>query len=677
MKGWRGKILEVDLTRKELKELKLPESVYKDYLGGSGLAAKIFFDRKLYKVEPLSPENLLMFITGPLTGTTFPGCARYEVSSRSPLTNMWGEASCGAGFGPELKRCGYDGIIVGGAASAPVYLWINDGNVEIKDASSLWGKDNYEIEELLQDIHQDKKISIASIGPAGENLVRYAAILTDRGDAAARCGLGAVMGAKRLKAIVLRGKKKIEIAQKEEFEKLRKRLVDKIKLDPLTSALHKYGTNSGMQLGMQIGDVPTKNFRKALWEEGVGKIDGVAITENILQKTKACFACPIACKRVVKVDKGPYKVDGPGPEYESAASLGTLLYNDNLAVVAYANELCNRLGMDTISCGSSIAFAMECYEAGILTKKDTDGLELNFGNSEAVITLIKKIAQREGIGDLLAEGVKRAAEKLGKGSEKFALHIKGMEVPMHDPRAYHGLALTYSTSTRGACHTHDMNLMIEMGVSKYPEIMIKGGYKPLSPLYRADFSVKSQNFGMIYGSAVICYFVASIISAKDLRDMISTTCGWDLSLEDMMKIGERVWYLKRSLGNLCGMSAKDDNLPERLLQPYIEGTTPGVEKVISKMMSLKPPENPTIRRIANNFTYDFIFPRMRRMIRLMNYLNISGKRRMKKNPYSVVPDLKRMLTEFYKLRNLREDGKPERESLENLGLKEVADELGL
>lgn len=675
MFGYTGKILKVDLTKKEITILNLPDEVYKNFIGGTGIAAKILFDKKIWEIDPLSPDNPLIFITGPLTGTTIPGASRYEVCGKSPLTNIWGEASCGAGFGPEIKLAGYDGIVIEGASDKPVYLYIKDEEVEIKDADFLWGKDTYETEEILKEKCEDKKIQVASIGLAGENLVKFSSIVTDKGDVAARSGLGCLMGSKKLKAIAIRGTKKVKIKNEEKYKEIRKRLIEKLREDSLTRALHQYGTNSGMTLGMQVGDVPTKNWRMAIWEEGSEKIDGVAVTEKILVKAKACPFCPIGCKRVVKVDKGPYIVEeGPGPEYESAASLGTLLYNDNIYALAKANELCNRYGMDTISCGSAIAFAMECYESGILTDKDTDGLKLDWGNPDIILKLIEKIAKREGLGNILSEGTRRASKIVGKGSEKFAMEVKGQEVPMHDVRAYHGLALTYAISSRGACHTHDINLMVEMGNSKYPEVGIKS-YSPLSSQNKAENSVKAQNLGMLYSSAVMCYFVISILSVNDLCESLNAVTGWDFTLEKLMKTGERIWYLKRGINNLCGVRKRDDDIPERLKNPYLEGTLPGLEKIVNLMMKMKPPKSPRIRKKANDFIYNILFPNMNKTVKILNSLSFFGKRKMRKNPYLVVPEFEKMLSEYYRLRRLKENGIPEEEKLLELGLNELKEEL--
>lgn len=675
MKGITGKILEIDLSAKKLNKIEIEEGVYKKYMGGSGLAAKIFLDRELYKVEPLSESNQLMFFVGPLTGTTLPGTSRFEVCCKSPLTGIWAEASCGAHFGKEIKCAGYDGIIIKGRADYPVYIEIIDDKVEIKDAKHLWGKDTYEIDEHFANL--DKKWQVATIGVGGENQVLFAGITTDKGDHAARCGVGAVMGSKKLKAIAIKGTKKVNISDTESYDKLRKKLNEKIKMDPLCMALHKYGTNSGMQLGAQVGDVPTKNWRVALWEKGVEKIDGAAITQNVLRKTKSCFACPVSCKRVVEVSDNKFKVEeGPGPEYESAAALGSLLLNDNLSALCKANELCNKFGIDTISTGSVIAFAFECYENNLLIKSDIDGLDLRFGNIDTMLTLIEKIAQREGLGNILADGVRRAAQKIGKGADKFALEIRGLEQPMHDPRAYHGLALTYATSPRGACHTNDMNLMIEMGISKYPELSIKGGYSSLSSERKADVTVKSQNLGMIYSSAVMCYFVVSMLSADDIRDMIKVVCGWDISLDEMMKIGERIWHLKRGINTLCNPNDYTlDKLPERIKNPYLEGSLPGIEKIVAKLTSTKPPKHPRIRKKMNDFTYNVLFPRMKYIVRFINKINILGRRRLIKNPFLVVPDMDKMLKEFYELRGLTNEGRVKKGKLKDLGLDDLLNKV--
>jgi aldehyde:ferredoxin oxidoreductase len=317
---------------------------------------------------------------------------------------------------------------------------------------------------------------------------------------------------------------------------------------------------------------------------------------------------------------------------------------------------------------------MECYERGILTEKDTDGLKLEWGNPDVILKMIEKIAKREGIGNILADGVRRASRVVGRGSEKFAIEIKGQEVPMHDVRAYHGLSLTYALSNRGACHTHDITLMVEMGNSKYPEVGIKN-YPPLSSENKPENAIKAQNFGMVYSSAVMCYFPVSILSVEDICNALNAVCGWNFTLEDLMKTGERIWYLKRGINNLCGVRKKDDDLPERLKNPYLEGTLPGLEKIVNLMMKMKPPKSPKIRKRVNDFIYNVLFPNMHKTVKILNSLSFFGKRKMKRNPYLVVPEFEKMLSKYYKLRRLNENGIPEEKKLEELGLYELKEKL--
>ena len=438
MNGNTGKILDVNLSSGALTPLALPEEVYRDFLGGSGLAAKIFFDRRGYLADPLGPDNPLLVMTGPLAATGLPGSSRLEVCGRSPLTGIWGEASMGGHFAPDLKRAGWDGIVITGAAAKPVMLWIVQDQVELRDASALWGLDTYETEERIPQILNEKRAKVMCIGPAGENRVRFAGIVNDRGSLAARCGLGAVMGAKKLKAIAVVHRLKtgaaspVAFADEAGLKALRHELAERIKTDVTAASLRAYGSNMHMQLGMAMSDIPTKNWRQALWEEGMDALSGMTVRKTIQTRVHACAGCPVACKRIVKVVEGPYAMaEGPGPEYEGAAALGTMLKIDNLPAVAKANELCNRMGMDVISTGGTVAWAIEAFENGVLDRQKTGGIELGWNRPEVLKDLIPRIARREGFGAELAEGVKRCAEKFG-GAE-YAIHVKGLEAPMHDP----------------------------------------------------------------------------------------------------------------------------------------------------------------------------------------------------------------------------------------------------
>lgn len=615
MKGYWGKIIEIDLSEQKINVAPLDEEIYRKFLGGTGIGAKLFLDRTSPEIDAFNPQNPLIIMTGPLTGTRIPGSAtRFSIVSRSPLTGIWGEASCGGRFGNALKLAGYDGVIITGASENPVYLEIDDDRIEIKDASEIWGKDTY---ELYDNFKADQKGECLSIGIAGENLVKFASIMNEKGNAAGRCGLGAVMGSKKLKAIVAKGTKKVEFAEPEKLMELRKELANKIEENMISQSLTAFGSNSAMQMGLMMGDVPIKNWQIGEWEEAIEKLSGPEMSDTILTKNHACLACPVACKRVVKIDEGPYKMEeGPGPEYETVCTFGTFLLNSDLKAVSKANELCNRYGMDTISCGSTIAFAMECFDNGLISSSDIDGLELKWGNIDAVLKMVDKIARREGFGDTLAEGSKIAAEKIGGQSKDFSVTVKGLEAPAHDPRAFHGMGLAYAVSNRGACHMNSMQMWVEQGYVFYPKIGLEGPYGGQTSEEKAMVNVKTENIGSIYNSATLCSFAAVPFTEDDILNAINWSTGFNYSLDDLMKIGERIWMLKRGINILYGVKPEDDRLPKHILTTVEEGPQAGS-----------------------------------------------------------VPDIDLMLKEFYDLRGLDEKGRPTKQKLEELGLAELAQKI--
>ncbi len=618
MGGYKNKILEVDLSTCKMDITDVPEDDKRRFIGGSGVAAKLFLDRFNIKADPLSPENPLIVMNGPITGSTFPGTSRFAVCGKSPLTGIWGEGTCGGNFGPELKFAGVDGIIFKGASSNPVYLVIEDEKIELRDAKDQWGMDNYAVTDLLKERHgKERKPKVLSIGPAGENLVRFAAICNDKGDFIGRTGMGALMGSKKLKALVVKGTKKVEVSYPEEYTTLKKLLVTKSRDAVVAQSFRSMGTDAGMDLGMMTGDVPIKNWSIGEDFQLSANLGGPTLTEKYLTKNHACSFCPVACKRVVKIDDGPFKTEeGPGPEYETCATFGTLIMNDDLAGVIKANEWCNRYGLDTISCGATIAFAMEAYEKGLVTKKDTDGIDLTWGNIDGAIELIHKISKREGIGAILSEGTREAAKRLGQGAEEFSVEVKGLEAPMHDPRAFHGMGLAYMTSIRGACHLMHLDLGIEHGITAYPEAGFEENYVGQSSEGKAEMVKRCEDLGIPCNSLVICEFVAWTLSANDLAEMVRVTTGFDFSLKDLLSCGERTWLLKRGLGNMMGMSKKDDRLPKRILTPLREGAAAGS-----------------------------------------------------------VPDVEKLLREYYEIRGLDEEGKPKKEVLLKAGLGDLAKKL--
>jgi aldehyde:ferredoxin oxidoreductase len=610
MGGYMDSILEVNLKTGAITRSRLDDETKRSLLGGSAVAAKLFLERSSLNADPLSPANTLFIMTGPLTGTTFPGVSRFAVCAKSPLTGIWGESTCGGYFGAQLKFAGYDGIIFTDAAPKPVYLFIDDGKVELRDASHLWGKGIYAVTDELQK-EAGKKFEVLSIGQAGEHLVKYAAISNNGIHFAGRVGMGAVMGFKKLKAIIVRGEAKVELSIPEEAKELRKELNKKTREHMTAQSLKELGTDATMSMGMMTGDIPIKNWEIGEDLEFGEKLGGHTLTDKYLIRSFACYSCPIACKRVVKVSEGPYRTEEeiPGPEYETCAAFGTMLLNKDLAAIIRANYLCNDYGMDTISCGATIAFAMECYEKGLLSPQDTKGLKLNWGNIEAVIELLPKIALREGIGNLLAEGSREAARQIGKGADKLTVEIKGLEVPMHDPRGFHGMGLGYAVSNRGACHLQHMDLYIEQGMTTYAEAGLEDDYSAQTSEGKAKMHYLSENLGVLASAAPICVFALGCITADDFTSMLRVTTGFDYTLNELLECGERIWLLKRKINNLMGVTREDDRLPLKILSPVKEGAAAGS-----------------------------------------------------------VPDIEKMLSEYYELRGLDDRGIPKRETLEKAGL---------
>ncbi|MCW4020139.1 MAG: aldehyde ferredoxin oxidoreductase family protein [Candidatus Bathyarchaeota archaeon] len=563
--GYIGKILRVNLSNGRISEEVVKESVLRKYVGGSGLAAKILFDETSRETDPLSPENVLIFMTGPATGTQVPLSGRYQVVSKSPLTGIFGESDSGGTWGPELKKAGFDGIVIVGRASKPAYLWVCDGEAELKDAEHLWGVDTYDLDGVVKK-ETDEKSVVASIGPAGEKLVRIASVMNDGkyGRTAGRCGLGAVMGSKRLKAVSVRGTGTVEAVHSEKLSASVKGVASSIVEN--AKSQHDYGT-SGSMTGMEyIGDLPVKNWLKGSWQVGAEKLSGQTMAKTILTGRYYCSGCVIGCGREVKFESEKYgKVDGAGPEYETLGMLGANCLVDDLEAVAKANELCNRYGVDTISAGAVIAFAMECYEKGLVTKEDTEGIALKWGDADAMIEMVEKIGKREGLGWLLGEGVKIASEKIGGLSTEYAVHTKGLEIPAHDPRAYYSQGLAYATSNRGACHLQSLSHIFERSVTipdlGYPEVQDRFEVEG-----KGELVAKTQDLMCMFDSMKVCKFILfGGIKPPQLVEWLNWVTGWNMTLEEFMRTGERIFNLKRLYNVREGVSRKDDVLPPRIL----------------------------------------------------------------------------------------------------------------
>ena len=578
--GYNGRILRVDLTNKTTTVESPSETVYRRYMGGSALSLYFLLKEQKPGVDPLGPENKLIFMSNVLSGVPMPGLTRYTVAARSPLTGAFGEAEAGGFWGPELKLAGFDGIIIDGCSPEPVYLWIKDGEAEIRDASKLWGKDTGEVQQLIREELGDKRIRVAQCGQAGEKLVRYACVLNELKHVNGRAGMGAVMGSKNLRAIAVRGTGEISTASPEKVRQIRKEVVELIPKSALGPTFKKLGTPVFL-MGLQVaGILPTKNFQ-------VGKFDGAeAISAETLEKTllegpKGCYSCPVRCKRTVRVE-GKYAAtpEYGGPEYETLGSLGSLCCIDNLEAICHGNELCNRWGLDTISVGVSIAFAMECTERGILTQDDTDKIDLRFGNVDGMLEMIRKIAFREGFGDTLADGVKQAAQKIGKGTEDYAMHIKGLEIPLHDPRGKYAVGLSFALSPTGADHIeapHDTafvtdNVMLD--AMKPVGVIEPMSATEMGPEKVSQFA-HTQKIFSFNNSVGICNFSAVPYSAYTLpliAEAVEAVTGWNTSLYEIMEVGERAITMARMFNVREGFSSKDDYLPDRLFEPLEEGS---------------------------------------------------------------------------------------------------------
>ena len=571
MSGFMGKILRVDLSEGKTWDEELPADKARKYLGGAGLATAYLYDEVPKGADPLGIENKLIFMTGPLTGTVSPSAARYSVVTKSPLTGIWGQANSGGSFGPALKIAGYDSIIFQGESSKPVFLKIIDGVVELKDASHLWGKLVPDTEGILK-AELGKKVTIASIGPAGENLVKIAGIMNNLHRTAGRCGVGAVMGAKKVKAIVVSGSESIPLHDKEKFRASSKKQFELINESLLKIGFETFGTAMVADMVNIKGGYPTRNWQEGEFEE-IDEVNAQAISDKVLDDRLNCFSCPIACGRGTSIKDGKWKDNkGEGPEYETSNTFGAMCGVSDMNAITQANYLCNEYGMDTISAGSTIAFTLECFEKGILTKEQTGGLELKFGDGDMVVTLVEKMAKREGIGDLMAEGSMEMASRLGQGSEHFAMHVKGLELPAYDPRAAKVVGLSYVSANRGGDHVSAT--VIAPTFIDAPILLIENSFIDdpyISNPEEAKVVVDMENATAVFDCIGSCKFMALLLMAEDFIDIISATTGWDLSVEEFRASGERVYNLMRAYCVREGVTRADDILPGRLMKDPLPG----------------------------------------------------------------------------------------------------------
>jgi aldehyde:ferredoxin oxidoreductase len=573
--GYMKKILRVNLSTGKIYEEDESEEFLKKYVGGYGTAGKILYDEVPSWAGPFDPENRLILTTGPVTGTIAQTAGRFTVVFKSPLSGYFGDTSCGGFWGPELKFAGYDMIVFTGRAHKPVYLWVNDGKAEIRDAKDYWGMDARNVDRAIKKDLGDKKIQIACIGPAGENLVRYAAVMHDEGNrAAGRMGGGAVMGYKQLKAIAVRGSKEVPVANPDKLRELMKEIGQFYAKDDTVVSFRKGGTPGYFATGWEIGDTPSYNFAGENWAEFDPKtLAWPGGYEKILAGNRSCYVCGISCRRISKEGEGKYRLDEgnvEGPEYENQTMLGSDCGITDPYALNKLNDLCNLYGIDTISVGATIAFAMECYERGILTKDDTDGLELKFGNADAAIEMLRKISYREGFGNVLAEGTRRAAMLIGKGADRYAIQIKGVELAAHDPRAFQGGGPHYACTISGGRHTEGITVIWEPLKVPYPELGIEGGLDPHTTEGKARLAKLLEDWWCFINIGGWCLFSSDVLrylgKMTAYCEGFSAVTGIPVSVNDALKLGERIFNLRKAFNMKHGCTRAEDTLPERLLK---------------------------------------------------------------------------------------------------------------
>ncbi len=607
MYGYHGRFLDVDLSAGTTKELPLSEETLEKYVGGATLAAALVYERVSEDLDPSSPGNPLVFSTGPFTGSSIPMVSRYAACGIAPLTGCGGEANSGGGVPVRLKGSSFDGLIVTGRSEKPVYLHLEKGRAEIRDASQLWGKDSYETQRLIKEELGDDNLSVACIARGGEKQVRYASIMNDKGRSAGRCGMGALMGSKNLKAVAAAGDSKPKLADPAKIRALVKQAGSVIDANMISVAFQEYGTLMYTDMGMMLGDLPVKYFTKSVFP--VEKVTGEAFRQSYTIKSQSCRGCPIGCGRLVKNFETDLDVDGP--EYETAAAFGPLCLNTDLDSIIEANHLCNVHGIDTISAGVSIAYALYLYEQGVLTKGDV-GMELHWGDSKAILKLVEMIVNREGIGEILSQGTLAMARHFGR-DEGEAAQVKGLEMPMHDGRAFHGQALSYATGPRGACHLKGNYYDVDLGnlVAEY-NILPSDRH---SSDGESESAARYQSFRDMFDALTLCKFAP--LTPTMISEMLGAITGWTCTPDSLLVAGDRSLNLKRAISSKLGLTREHDRLPEICMRPLDEGTSA-----------------------------------------------------------DLVPDMDKMLREYYAYRSWDwETGKPSKEKLLELGLNQVAEDL--
>jgi aldehyde:ferredoxin oxidoreductase len=600
-------ILKIDLSTGKTEEYRIPEKWEKDFLGGASLAARILYVSLTRELDPLSPDAPLLFMMGPMTGTSGPTTGRFVICGKGPATRLWAESNIGGFWGPELRAAGFDGLWITGKASEPIYLWLNDGRLEFRKAAQLWGQNTYTTQDKVKEEIGEKSARVCVIGQAGEKQVLFASIMCDHGRMAGRTGMGAVMGAKNLKAIAVRGTRPIPVFDLAKYKPLRSESNRRLRDDNEAKILREVGTGGAANYAEYLGAMPVKYYSHGSFEN-IDDISGAKMTEAILVGRSACQGCVIACGRVVKLgDKAKRK----GPEYETMVGFGANLLNDNLEAIVDLGELCDRYGMDTISASNTIGLAFHLFQQGLITTKDTGGLALKWGDVDAIEQLVRMIGSREGIGDIMAQGSRFFGAHFG--AEEEAVQVNGLEVAYHDPRGVSGMALSYATSPRGACHNQSDYFFVDWGHTQ-EQIGIEY-FSRHAQAEKAANVARHQDWRTMFNAIVMCIF-ANVEPDVQVK-LINAACGLEWTVDDMMKAGERAWNLKRAINNRMGLTRANDKLPKALLEPFPDGGSAGF-----------------------------------------------------------VPDLEGMLSAYYKARGWDvETGKPSGEKLVELGLEDVAKDL--
>ncbi|MBK9926811.1 MAG: aldehyde ferredoxin oxidoreductase family protein [Anaerolineales bacterium] len=568
-------ILKIDLSSGATEEYKIPLQWEKDFLGGASLAARILYEHLTPGLDALSPEAPLLFLTGPMTGTSGPTTGRFVICGKGPATGLWAESNIGGFWGPELRKAGYDGLWITGKASEPVYLWLNGSRLEVRNAAHLWGQNTYTTQDKVKEEIGEKSARVCVIGPAGEKQVLYASIMCDHGRMAGRTGMGAVMGSKNLKAVAVYGENEIPVFDLSKYKSLRSEANRKLRDDNEAKVIREVGTAGLANYAEYLGAMPAKYYTQGSFP-AVDAISGAMVTEKILVGRSACQGCVIACGRVVKFPNDVLK--RKGPEHETMVGFGANLLNDNLESIVDLGELCDRYGLDTISTSNTIGLAFHLFEKGSITEKDTGGIVLKWGDTNAVEELVRLTASRDGIGDLLAQGSRRFGAHFN--AEEEAVQVNGLEIAYHDPRGASGMALSYATSPRGACHNQSDFFFVDFGHSQ-EQIGIDFMSRHAQAEKAANVA-RHQDWRTVFNAIVMCIFAN--VEPDVQVELINAACGLDWSVEDMMKFGERSWNLKRAINNRMGLTRANDKLPKALLTPYPDGGSEGFVPDIDAML---------------------------------------------------------------------------------------------